>query len=239
MNALIKINQSEINGEAVQTVEARNLYEQLGLNPVNWARWSQANIEQSAFAVKGEDWEGFFVMKNGNQTTDYVLTLDFAKRLAMMAKTEKGEEVRKYFIACEKQLKSTVVHFLIPKTLPEALRLAADLADKNEVLQAKIESDAPKVEFHDKVCEAVNGQTIQEVAKVLGTGQNRLFQWLRNEGLLMTSNQPYQEFIDRGYFRVTQRQYNDHRGESHTYTRTLVTGKGLSYVQKRFMAEAA
>jgi len=239
MNELIKINQSEFNGEFVQTVEARIFYESLGLNIVNWSRWSQANIENSQFAVEGEDWQGFFIEKNGNQTTDYVLTLDFAKRLAMMAKTDKGEEVRKYFIACEKQLKTAEVHFLIPKTLPEALRLAADLADKNILLEKKIEADAPKVEFHDKVCEAVNGQTIQEVAKVLGTGQNRMFGWLRREGLLMPNNQPYQEFIDRGYFRVTQRQYTDQRGESHTYTRTLVTGKGLSYVQKRFMAEAA
>ena len=43
-------------------------------------------------------------MTNGNQTLDFAITLDFAKRLAMMAKTEKGEEVRKYFIECEKRL---------------------------------------------------------------------------------------------------------------------------------------
>jgi anti-repressor protein len=49
----------------------------------------------------------------------------------------------------------------------------------------------------------------------------------------MHNNLPYQHHLDAGYFRVVERQYNDERGESHTYTRTLVTGKGLAYLQKR------
>src|SRR5260364_68171 len=46
----------------------------------------------------------------------------------------------------------------------------------------------PKAHFHDAVCEAVNAQTIEEVAKVLGTGRNRLFHWLREHHLLMHNN---------------------------------------------------
>jgi anti-repressor protein len=49
----------------------------------------------------------------------------------------------------------------------------------------------------------------------------------------MRNNQPYQCYIDAGYFRVIMKQYNDRLGESHTYTRTLVTGKGAAYIQKR------
>lgn len=192
--------------------------------------FNECEIDQSTFA-------SIYLDSMNREKSCFMLP----KREALLITSSYSAKQRLKIIDRWQELEGTPgnVHFLIPKTLPEALRLAADLADKNEVLQAKIEADAPKVEFHDKVCEAVNGQTIQEVAKVLGTGQNRLFQWFRREGLLMPNNQPYQEFIDRGYFRVTQRQYTDPRGESHTYTRTLVTGRGLSYVQKRFMAEAA
>jgi anti-repressor protein len=116
--------------------------------------------------------------------------------------------------------------------------LAADLAEQKAELEAKVKADAPKVEFHNKVTEAINCQTVEEVAKILGTGRNRLFAWLRDRKFFMDSNLPYQEYIDRGYFRVIERQFDDKRGESHTYTRTLVTGKGLSVIQKRF-AEAA
>ncbi|MDV6329153.1 phage antirepressor KilAC domain-containing protein, partial [Idiomarina sp. Sol25] len=82
-------------------------------------------------------------------------------------------------------------------------------------------------------------QTVEEIAKVLGTGQNRMFAWLRDQRILMASNLPYQRFIDEGYFRTVERQYTDRRGESHTYTRTLVTGKGFAYIQKRFGEERA
>ena len=129
------------------------------------------------------------------------------------------------------------VHFLVPKTLPEALRLAADLAEENAAQKARIEADRPKVEFHDGVAEAINCQTIEEVAKVLGTGQNRLFKWMRGAGILRANNLPFQRHVDEGYLRVVERQYKDKRGESHTYTRTLVTGKGLAYIQKRFTDE--
>lgn len=128
----------------------------------------------------------------------------------------------------------------IPQTLPEALRLAADLAEQKAVLEAKVQADAPKVQFHDQVTEAINCQTVEEVAKVLGTGKIRMFRWLRQEGFLMSDNNPYQSYLDRGYFKVIEAQYNDKkRGESHTYTKTLITGKGLAFIQKRFMQEAA
>src|SRR5260363_169318 len=131
------------------------------------------------------------------------------------------------------------IHFLVPKTLPEALRMAANLAEQLETQKQENIELKPKAHFHDAVCEAVNAQTIEEVAKVLGTGRNRLFHWLREHHLLMHNNIPYQEHIDAGRFRVIERQYNDLRGESHTYTRTLITGKGLAFIQKRFEERAA
>lgn len=137
------------------------------------------------------------------------------------------------------QSQTGTVHFLVPKSLPEALRLAADQAERIEAQKAQIQALAPKAEFHDKVTEAVNCQTVEEIAKVLGTGQNRMFAWLRDQRILMASNLPYQRFIDEGYFRTVERQYTDRRGESHTYTRTLVTGKGFAYIQKRFGEERA
>lgn len=122
---------------------------------------------------------------------------------------------------------------MIPQTFHEALRLAADLAEQKAALEAAVVAQAPKVEFHDAVTNAINAQTIQEVAKVLSTGANRLFDFLRKGGMLMANNLPYQTHIEAGHFRVVERKYKDGRGEDHTYTRTLVTGKGLTYIQKR------
>ncbi|MDZ5457888.1 phage antirepressor KilAC domain-containing protein [Azohydromonas lata] len=127
----------------------------------------------------------------------------------------------------------------LPRTYKEALLALIAAEDEKEALAAQVQVLEPKAQFHDAVSGAVNDQTVQEVAKVLGTGQNRLFAFLRDEGLLMHDNLPYQRHVDAGHFRVVERTFADRRGERHTYTRTLVTGKGLTLIQKRLAAQAA
>src|SRR5260363_391907 len=80
------------------------------------------------------------------------------------------------------------IHFLVPKTLPEALRMAANLAEQLETQKQENIELKPKAHFHDAVCEFDNAQTTEEVAKVLGTGRNRLFHWLREHHLLIHNN---------------------------------------------------
>lgn len=123
MNELIKLQPQSINGQSVETVSARELYEALGLDKSNWARWTKQNIVNNPFAVNNSDYVGFVIMTNGNETTDYALVIDFAKKLAMQVKTSKGELVRNYFIECEKQLLSQRP---LPRTYAEALRAYAD-----------------------------------------------------------------------------------------------------------------
>ena len=118
MEALIKI--TENNGK--KAVSARELYEGLGYNSAVWARWYKKNIVNNKFAIENEDWVGFNTMLNGNDTKDFILSIDFAKKLSMLARTEKGEQIRNYFIEVEKQ---SIERFAIPQSFSEALMLAA------------------------------------------------------------------------------------------------------------------
>lgn len=118
MEALIKI--TENNGK--KAVSARELYEGLGYNSAVWARWYKKNIVNNQFAIENEDWVGFNTMLNGNDTKDFILSIDFAKKLSMLARTEKGEQIRNYFIEVEKQ---SIERFAIPQSFSEALMLAA------------------------------------------------------------------------------------------------------------------
>lgn len=129
---------------------------------------------------------------------------------------------------------SVAPQFYIPKTLPEALRLAADLADKVEAQKVTIALMEPKVEFADAVASSEDCQPIGEVAKVVGEGPNRFFRWLRGERILMADNLPYQEYLDRGYFRVIEQKWESKSGRVNLATKTLVTGKGLMWLQKRY-----
>ncbi|ARK10106.1 antA/AntB antirepressor family protein [Fibrella sp. ES10-3-2-2] len=92
------------DAKGTSVVSARELYESLGFEAVNWSRWAKKNIQSNPFAIHGTDWEQLFTMKsrgNGAQVEakDYALTLAFAERLSMLARTEKGEEVRRWFQA--------------------------------------------------------------------------------------------------------------------------------------------
>jgi anti-repressor protein len=100
MDALVKIN---TDNEGRKVVSARELYEKLGLNVTNWKRWYKKNITENPFAVEGEDWVGFVIMTSGNETQDFAITIQFAKRLSMMARTETGESIRKYFVMVEEK----------------------------------------------------------------------------------------------------------------------------------------
>lgn len=99
MNEIIKITES--NGK--QAVSARELYERLGYNLAAWSRWYRKNITGNQFAIEGQDYIGFNTMLNGNNVQDFALSIDFAKRLSMMARTETGEQIRNYFIEIEKR----------------------------------------------------------------------------------------------------------------------------------------
>ncbi|MBO0947257.1 antA/AntB antirepressor family protein [Fibrella forsythiae] len=100
MNELIQITTNE-QGSSV--VSARELYESLGFDVSQWARWSKKNIVTNPFALQGVDWQQLDIVsktsEGGRPSVDYALSTDFAERLCMLARTEKGEEVRRWFQA--------------------------------------------------------------------------------------------------------------------------------------------
>lgn len=164
-----------------------------------------------------------------------VAVLNEQQSTLLLTYMRNSEIVRKFKKALVKafwELTRKVAQLAVPQTLPEALRLAADLAEQKARLEQQVAEQAPKVQFHDDVANSINCQTVEEVAKEFGTGRNRLFRWLREKGLLMANNDPYQRYVDQGYFKVVPKTRRDDHGEIHTWNKTLVTGKGMTYLHK-------
>lgn len=107
--------------------------------------------------------------------------------------------------------------------------------------EAKVAELTPKAEFHDRVASSEDGLSIADVAKTLGTGEIRLFRWLRENGILLSTrhewNLPRQEYLDRGYFKLQKQTWTDKAGQEHISTKTLVTGKGLIWLQQQWDAD--
>lgn len=107
-------------------------------------------------------------------------------------------------------------------------------------LQHKVEELAPKADFYDGVAASDSDMSVAQAAKIVGTGQNRLYQWLRNMGMVNRNNEPYQRYVDMGVLTVkVSERIHPTTGEKVFDRTTRVTGKGLVYIQERFTAKAA
>lgn len=88
---------------------ASNLYSFLELNPTQFSRWCKRNIVNNKFATENADYICFDIAVDsavkGQTKTDYKITSDFAKKLSMTGNTDRHEQARQYFIACEQGLK--------------------------------------------------------------------------------------------------------------------------------------
>jgi len=125
--------------------------------------------------------------------------------------------------------------FEIPQTFSQALLLAAKQAEQIESQSKQLVEAKPKVEFFDAVAESKDAIEIGSVAKVLGIknmGRNNLFEFLRDNKILMNNNQPYQKYVDRGYFRIVEQKYEKPTGETCINIKTLVYQIGVDFIHK-------
>lgn len=223
-NELIKI----VSKNGKQLVSAKELYLGLGLNISNWSKWCKNNIVENDFFSENVDYSSFVTGTSGDKSVGYIITLEMAKHLAMMARTEKSHEYRNYFIKCENKLKENQPK--LPKTYKEALKELLSQVEENEKLQLENQEMKPKAEFYDTVTESNETFDMSKIAKIInvkGIGRNKLFQILRDKKILCKDNTPYQEYVDRGYFKLVEVT----KGAMILH-KTVVFQKGLDYIRK-------
>jgi phage antirepressor YoqD-like protein len=122
----------------------------------------------------------------------------------------------------------------IPQSYAAALMEAGRLAMELEAASAKIEADAPLVEYAEAVQHSDTSIEFNEFAKMIGTGRTRLFRAMRDAGVIMkNSTLPYQKWCDAGYFEVSQ-EITDN-GKLIPFA--LVTGKGQIWLTQRLVSK--
>lgn len=224
MNELIRVNYDVDR----QTTSARDLWEFLGRPWGEFLKWF--NQYKDYGFTENQDYRVIeYLLENpqgGRPATDYEITIDMAKELAMLQKTERGKQARQYFIELEKRWNS-----------PEAIMArAVKMADKKILeLQAVIEEQKPKVVFAETCMGSGNSILVRELAKLASKhgiiiGEKRLYNKLREWGLIIKGKtEPTQRAMERGYFEVVEGVKESSNG-SFTYRTTKVTGKGQVYI---------
>jgi prophage antirepressor-like protein len=122
----------------------------------------------------------------------------------------------------------------LPQTYKEALQQLLVAVEENERLALENTEMKPKAEFFDAVAGSKDAISMQEVAKALGVkgyGRNNLFEFLRSEKVLDRRNQPYQRYVDMGWFNVIEQHYQ-RNGEECISIKTLVYQKGVDGIRK-------
>ncbi|EHL1245705.1 phage antirepressor KilAC domain-containing protein, partial [Escherichia coli] len=191
-------------------------------------------IEKVVDELEGETYTKSVGRKNGANID--IITMTFKQALRVAARESKA--VRRSLIdKLEELQQASTASPAIPQTLPEALRLAAELAEQKMQLEQQLVAAAPKVDFADRVSVA-NGILIGNFAKVVGLKQNALFSWLRQNGILMAfgarKNVPRQQYINAGYFTVKEVVLDDENGYQIRLTPQL-TGKGQQWLTRKLL----
>lgn len=111
MNEIISIRKDIVNGQVMQTVNARELHAFLEVGKV-FAAWIQERIAQYGF----EEALDYVVVsgtgnnpQGGRPTRDYHISIDMAKELSMVERNRKGKQARQYFIECERKAKESAI----------------------------------------------------------------------------------------------------------------------------------
>lgn len=237
MNDLIKINY-----ETEQpTVSARELYEGLEIKTAfkDWfPRMTEYGFTENQDFILVAQKRATNNPKNPVTTyNDYQISVDMAKQICMIQRSEKGRQYRQYFLDLEKAWNTPEQVFA--RALKMADREIEKLKSSNAGLMEDVQRMRPKEIFADAVSTSHTSILIGELAKLLkqngvDTGQNKLFAWMRENGYLIKRkgtdwNMPTQKAMEMGLFEVKEPTVNNPDGSVRINKTTKATGKAQIY----------
>ena len=239
MEELIKINYDTEQ----PTVSARDLHEGLEIG-TRFNDWFPRMVEYGF--QEGKDFYSKMSKTSesgGRPSVDYEITVDMAKQICMIQRSEKGRQYRQYLLDLEKAWNTP------EQVFARALKMADKTIDKlkseNAVLIGDVQRMKPKEIFADAVATSHTSILIGDLAKLIkqngvDIGQKRMFEWLRNNGYLIKRNgsdwnMPTQRSMEMGLFEVKESTVNNPDGSVRINKTTKVTGKGQQYFINKFL----
>lgn len=241
MNGPVKVT---INEQGLQVVSARELYDFLGVKAqfTNWCN--------RMFAYGFEDGKDFLTIllesTGGRPTTDYALTLDCAKEIAMIQRTEKGKQARQYFIECEKLAKQTLQQ--AATTAPAQLSrkelalMVIQIEEEKERLEKQLIAAQPKIEYVDEVLDTADCVATTVIANELGYSATRFNKLLKEKGVQWKVDGVWvltTKYAGRGYSEMRTHVYYDNNNQRHAKMYMVWTQRGRAFLHHLLKKQSA
>lgn len=234
MKELIKVTTNE---KDENLVSGRDLHDFLEVSE-RYSTWFERMLKYGF--TENVDFTGCKVFNTlaRQELQDHALKLDMAKEISMIQRSEKGKQARQYFLQVEKAWNNP--EMVVQRALQIQTR-------KVEALQLENNELKPKALFADAVDASKTSILIGDLAKLIkqngyNIGQNRLFQWLRENGYLIARrgesyNMPTQRSLDLGVAEIKERTHNNPDGSIRISRTPKITGKGQIYFVNKFLTE--
>lgn len=238
MTELIKVQ--ERDGE--QLVSGRELHQFLESSE-RFSKWWERMVGYGFEENKDYTLYQKVHPQNKQEIIDYLMKISMAKEISMLQRNEKGKEARSYFIKCEEAWNSDEI--VMARAILIQNKKILGYKEKIDILEKKIENDAPRVSFAETIEKASDCLLVREFSKLIATegihlGEKKLYRWFREKGfILKSSTEPTQTAVQKGLFKVAERVVKAVTGDIISTT-TRITGKGQVYfldlLKKEFLA---
>lgn len=215
-----------------QLVSARDLHKGLGLKG-RFSRWFKTNSE---LFTENEDFykcTSSTVVNNGavRELDDYLLTIEMAKQLAMMARTEKSKLYREYFLDLERKWNSP--EMVMHRALEFSNARIEQLKLENKNLNIQLEESNKKASYLDLILGDPTPILITQIANDYGYSAvafNRLLKKLKVQRRVNGQWILYRAFMGKGYTSTKSKTYEDHHGKLRIKIYTVWTQKGRRFI---------
>lgn len=232
MHNLINVTLNE-NQEPV--VSGRQLHQVLGVK-TPYSMWFDRMVEYG-FTENQDFLLNNFVKqtgRGGHNKIDHVLKLDMAKEIAMIQRTDKGKEVRQYFIQVEKDFNSP--EKIMARALKIADRKIISLEHKNEALQLELEEARKQTDYLDLILQTKDMLTTTQIAQDYGMSANKFNQILRQVGIQRKVNGQwilYAKYQGKGYIASRTFDYVGKDNKVHSKITTVWTQLGRRFIYEK------
>ncbi len=232
MDELIRINYDSER----PTVSGRELHDALQVKTA-YKDWFPRMCEYGF--VEGTDFCSFLSESSGGRpAVNHQLSIDMAKQLCMIQRTDIGRKFRQYFIKVEEAWNSPEA--VMARALQFANQRLALLTHQNEILTEKIAVQGqqilemkPKVSYYDVVLNCRDLISTSAIAKDYGKSAIWMNRYLHEKGVQFKQSDIwllYQKYAEKGYTSTKTHTYPGSDGENHTKVHTYWTQKGRLFI---------